>query len=210
MLGPPRNRMNNDPSSLPSTLADMAELGRLLEEHQPKLLAMVRRRLDPALAARLDAEDVLNEAYLLARRKWAAVKERPAGSLYAWLYRIVLDCLIEAWRRESRGPRDYRRSMPLPEGTSVQLALGLVNPATSPSAALAREELRARVRQVVEMLREKDREILWMRHADGLSYEEIAAVLGVEKGAAHTRYHRALGRLSDLWQQLHPESGGER
>lgn len=199
--------MNHDNSSLLSSLADMAELGRLLEEHRPKLLAMVQRRLDPALAARVDPEGVLAEAFLLARRKWAAFKERPAASPYAWLYRIVLDCLIEAWRREARDCRDYRRSMPLPEGTSVQLALGLVSLEQSPSAALAREELGKRVRQVVALLPEKHQQILWMIHADGLSYDEIAGVLGVEKNTAHQRYHRALGKLSDLWQQLHPETG---
>jgi DNA-directed RNA polymerase specialized sigma24 family protein len=54
---------------------------------------------------------------------------------------------------------------------------------------------------------EKDREILWMRHSDERSYRETAAVLGVEVNTAEQRYHRALGRLSDLWQQLHSDTG---
>src|SRR5262245_3156403 len=196
----------NEPS-LPSSVVDLALLGRLFEEHRPKLVAMVQRRMDPALAGRIDAESVVNEAFLQARRKWAGFEERSSSSSYAWLYRIVRDCLIEAWRRETRGPRDVRRDMPWPDQSSVQMGLGLINSGTSPSNALVREELREHVRQVMALLREKDREILWMRHADELSYAEIATVLGIEENAAHQRYHRALGRLSDLWLQLHPETG---
>src|SRR2546430_15777513 len=94
----------NDPS-LPSSVIDLAFLGRLFEEHRPKLVAMVGRRMDPALAGRIDAEEVVTEAFLLARRKWPGFEERSSSSSYAWLYRIVRDCLIEAWRRETRGPR---------------------------------------------------------------------------------------------------------
>jgi RNA polymerase sigma-70 factor, ECF subfamily len=191
----------------PSTVVDLAMLGRLFEEHRAKLLGMLRRRIDPALAARIDPDEIVQEAFLLAREKWSTFEVRSAASTYAWLYRLVLDCLIAAWRRQTRGIRDGRRDMPLPDGTSVQFGLGLVSPGTSPSGALAQEELTARVRQALALLREKDREILWMRHADELSYEEIAAVLGIERNAAYTRYHRALGRLSDLWLQVHPESG---
>src|SRR5438552_17586548 len=110
-----------DESSLPSTIADMAALGQLFEEHRPKLLAMVQKRLDPALSARIDAEDILSEAFLEARRKWKTFKKQSAMTPYAWLYRIVLDRYIEVWRRENRGRRDLDRDMPWPERSSVQL-----------------------------------------------------------------------------------------
>jgi RNA polymerase sigma-70 factor (ECF subfamily) len=125
--------MPPDEGSLPSSVVDLAVLGKLLEEHRPKLLAMVRRRLDPALAGRVDAEDVVNEAFFQARRRWGRFKEQSGLTAYAWLYRIVLDCLIEAWRRETRDCRDRRRDLPWPEASSVQLGLGLVNPGTSPA-----------------------------------------------------------------------------
>lgn len=194
-------------NSMPSTLADMAALGKLWEEHLPKLLAMVRRRIDPSLAVRIDPEAILNDAFLDACRRWARFKEQRRMTPYAWLYRIVLDRLIETWRQETRGPRDLRRDVPLPEGTSIQLAMGLLSHGTSPSSALAREELREQVRQVLARLKDADREILWMRHHDELSYKEIAAVLDIQENAATQRYHRALGRLSDLWLSLHPAEG---
>jgi RNA polymerase sigma-70 factor, ECF subfamily len=189
------------------SLADLAALGKLFEEHRPRLLAMLKRRIDPALAVRLDPEELLNEAVFLAQSKWAWFKEQQSLTPYAWLYGTARDCLIEAWRRHSRGVRDLRRDLPWPEESSIQLLHGLVNTGTSPSAALARAELRQDVRNVLSMLKDKDREILGMRHFDELSFAEAAEVLGISENAATVRYVRALRRLKDLWQQLHPDHG---
>ena len=197
--------MNQTDSSFPSSVVDLAMLGRLFEEQRPKLLAMVQRRLDPALAARLSAEDILSDAFLEARRKWPAFKAQPALTPYAWLYRIVRDCLIEAWRRQSRACRSPDRELPWPERSSLQLVLGLVGSGSSPSEHLARAELRQQVAETLKLLKDKDREILWMRHHDDLSFQEAAAVLGIAEGAARVRYVRALERLRVRWQQLYPE-----
>jgi hypothetical protein len=51
--------MNPDESE-PACLVDMAVLGNLFQEYRPRLMAMVQRRQDPALAARVDAEEIVN------------------------------------------------------------------------------------------------------------------------------------------------------
>jgi RNA polymerase sigma-70 factor (ECF subfamily) len=196
--------MKRADSSLPSSIADLATLGQLLEEHRPKLLAMLQRRLDPALAPRLDAEDILSQAFLEARRKWTRFKAQTALSPKAWLYRIARDCLIEAWRKESRDCRDPKREMPWPERSSMQMVMGLVSPRSSPSAKLAQADLRQKMTEALNLLKDKDREVLWMRHHDDLSFQEIGEVLGATENAATLRYVRALNRLRDLWKQLHP------
>jgi RNA polymerase sigma-70 factor, ECF subfamily len=201
--------MNRGDDSMPSSVADLAELGRLFEEHRPKLLAMLERRIDPALAVRLAPEDILSEAFLQARRKWARYKEQSALTPYAWLYRIALDCLIEAWRHATRGRRDLRGEMPLPDASSVQLGLGLVSPGTSPSAAAARHELQQAMRQARDLLKEPDRTILWLRHYDGLSFAEAAMILDISENTATMRYVRAMRRLKSLWQELHAKTEGE-
>jgi RNA polymerase sigma-70 factor (ECF subfamily) len=199
--------VSRDDPAPPSTVVDLAILGRILEEHRPRLVAAVRRRLDPVLAARIDAEDVVNQAFFLARRRWPGFREETAASTYAWLYRLVRDTLIEAWRRETRAGRDPRRALPWPDESSVQLGLGLVGPGTSPSEAAAREDLKQRMRQALDLLKEADREILWMRHFDGLTFPEAADVLGITENAAAVRYVRALKRLKGLWQTLYPQEG---
>lgn len=195
----------NPNESLPSTVADLALLGRLFKEHRPKLLAMVRRRLDPTLEGRIDAEGVVHEAFLVASRRWSAFEERSAASTYAWLYRIVRHCLIDAWRRETRERCDARREMPWPEHSSAQLGLGLVGSSSSPSEAAMHAEQAERVRRALALLKESDREILWLRHNDDLTFPEAAYVLAISESAATLRYWRALKRFKELWQKLYPD-----
>src|SRR5438552_812907 len=64
-----------------------------------------------------------------------------------------------------------------PERSSVQLALSLVSPGTSPSAAAQRHDVCQRMRQTLALLGSHDQEILWMRHYDDLTFKEAAALL---------------------------------
>lgn len=186
-------------------VAELAALGQLWAEFLPRLRAMVERRLDPSLAVRLDADDVMSEAFLDAHRKWAQYRASPALTPYAWLFGIVRDRLFEAWRHAHRGCRDLHRDLPWPEESSILLGLNLVSSGTSPSAAAVRDELQQRMRGTLELLRTADREILWMRHSDQLSFAEIGAVLKLSENAATVRYVRALRRLKELWEQLYGE-----
>lgn len=198
--------MPSSESSLSSTVADFARLGRLLEESRPRLLAMLERRIDPALQKRLGPEDILHEAYLRAHLRWNDFQQNKHLSPYAWLYRLTRDCLYEAWRKHTGGTIDLRKDMPFPERSSVQLGLSLVAQDLTPGEALVRQELQQRMRQVVDLLKDKYREVLWMRHGDGLTHAEAAEILGITENNATVRYLRALQQLRDLWRQLNPDS----
>lgn len=196
------------------SVSSFASLGRMFEEYRPRLSAMLERRIDPSLARRVDPDDVLSEAFIVARIRWpnAAAQMQaespgttPSSKQYAWLYRLVLDTLIEVYRRHTRHKRDLRLDLPWPDASSIQLGLGLINQGTSPSDAVMRTELQQHVRKVVSLLKEDDREILWMRHNDQLSFHEIAIVLSITENAATVRFARALVRLRALWRTLHNE-----
>lgn len=189
------------------SVAQMAQLGQVLQQHRQRLLAMLRRRIDPKLAKRIDAEDLLAEVFLLAGRRWQAFNANPQADAYPWLYRLALDCLIEAWRKETRDCRDLRGELPWPDHSSLQVGFGLVHTGTSPSQALVQEELRQSMQRVIELLPLNDREMLRMRHEDELSHAEAGQILGITENAAAARYMRALARLRDLWQQIHPSEG---
>jgi len=192
----------------PCSVSELAALGKVFEEHTERLLAMARRRIDPARAARADPEDVPAEAFLRARDRWSSY-EPGVMSTYTWLYRIVLDCLIETSRQAHSAGRSIQREVPWPEQSSVQLGKGLVGSTTSPSDAFARAELRQRIVWAVGQLKPDDREILAMRHFDELSHSEAAAILDITADAAMQRYGRALRRLKRLWDQIEPRDGRE-
>ena len=196
---------------------DRTLLAQWFELYRPQLLRMIELRIDPSLRARVDADDILQSAFLRAHSKWPMVAEQfreqnsneplsesesPRMTPYAWLYRVVLDTLIDAWRKHSRQCRDLRIDIPLPEGSSMELGLGLVAIGTSPSGYFSREELCARVRRLIAMLKPEYREILWMRHHDQLSYAEIASVLEITEINAGVRHARALQNFEKIWESL--------
>lgn len=188
---------------MPSSVGDMATLAQLFEETRPRLLVMLRRRIDPGMNSRIDADDLLHDTFIEARRRWPRFRDHPEMTGYAWLFRIAKDCLIEAWRRHHRACRSPDREIPWPEQSSVQLGFGLIQAQSSPSAAVRHDELREQMKQTLQLLKTADRDVLWMRHYDELSFAEIGTVLDVTENAATVRYVRALRRLKDLWQRIH-------
>ncbi len=196
--------MGREEDQEPMSVADVAALSKVFEEHRPRLLAMLQSRIDPSMAARLSAEDVLHETFFLARRRWHRFAFS-GMSPYSWLYRLAMDSLIEVWRRQNCDGRDPRREIPWPDRSSAQQVLELVDTGTTPSEALAREELRQRVQQVLATLKPIDREVLWMRHYDQLSFADLAMLLKISENTAMKRYARALRRLKDLLPDLYPQ-----
>jgi RNA polymerase sigma factor (sigma-70 family) len=91
--------------------------------------------------------------------------------------------------------------MPLPEQSSVQVGIGLVNPTTTPSQKIVRREMEEQVRKVMQSLSESDRDILMMHHADNLTYREIGQILSITTNAATLRYAKALLHLRSLWNK---------
>ena len=194
------------PDGFPGSVFDLAELGALFETHWPRLTAIVHRRLDNALAVRLDPDEVVNAAYLDAQRKWMAYKANRTPPEFVWLYQIVIDRLIEEWRTATRGIRDIRRQVPWPEHPSIDLGLRLQASQTGPSQAIIQAEEAASVRAALDRLKEPDREVILLRGYDDLSFREIGDLLGVGENTATVRYVRALKKLKAEWQHLTGES----
>jgi DNA-directed RNA polymerase specialized sigma24 family protein len=97
------------------SLSEVLELAKLFEEHRPRLLAMLRARIDPALEGRLGADAILQETFLTARRRWAKRPDASEMSPYAWLLWLARQCLFDAWRRERPGFEiPWPEALPMP------------------------------------------------------------------------------------------------
>jgi RNA polymerase sigma-70 factor (ECF subfamily) len=179
---------------------DELALSELFRLHEPRLLRMVELRLDRRLRPRLDPADIVQDAWVdVARRfdEWCRQDRLP---LHVWLRLITGQSLAGAQRRHlAAHRRDALLEAPQrahrPHVSSASVADGFVDSGTSPSQALAREELRERVRAAIENLEEIDREIVAMRHFEELTNEETALELEIEPSAASMRFMRALARL---------------
>src|SRR5262245_36242739 len=163
--------------------------GTVLDRHRRRLRRMVALRMDPRLAARVDASDVVQEALAEAdRRLDAYLRQRPLP-FYPGLRQLAWDRLVEQHRRHLRARRRSvareEAAAPGLSGASVQvLADRLLDRGASPSAQLQKNELRARVRAALEALDEQDREVLLLRYLEQMSAGEVGALLGVNEDAA--------------------------
>jgi RNA polymerase sigma-70 factor (ECF subfamily) len=178
---------------------DRQAVEQLFARHRPYLHRFVELRLDPRLRPRVDASDVVQEACLDALARLDAYLERPPMPLRLWLRQIALDRTLKA-RRHHLGTarRTLDREVPLPEQPSLLLAGRLLAGGPTPSEHLDRRELARRLRQAVAQLPEADREVILMRHFEGLSNQEVGCVLGIDPATASKRHGRALLRLHRL------------
>ena len=196
--------MSEVPSDSAETrsLLDKAQAGDrqafdlLFGTHRAHLRNMVDLRLDPNIRARVDASDVVQETNLEAFRRLDSYLRQRTMPFRLWLRQIALDCTLKARRRHvGTARRAAEREVSLPERSSLLLAQQLVSAGPTASQILDRRQLARRLRQAVAQLPEGDREVVLMRHFEGLSNQEVGCLLGIEPGAVSKRHGRAMLRL---------------
>lgn len=177
---------------------DAAAPCELLARHRPALVAFVSLRLDPAVRGRLDPSDVVQEAQADMAKQLPDYLARRPMPFHLWARKTAYNRLLNARRDHRAGRRDVAREADAPQQSSLVLARRILSPGPTPSEAAVAAETAGRVAEALEGLPEDDREILLMRQADGLPYEEVAELLGVTPAAARQRYGRALIRLQRI------------
>ena len=193
-----------------------AALAETFMSHRERLRRMVDLRMDRRVAGRVDPSDVLQEAYLDASRQLDHYLADPPMSPFVWL-RFLTGQRLMAIHRQHLGTqkRDARREAamhrgPMPEADSLSLSFNLLGPVTSPSMAVIRMEMQARLHEAVEGLDPLDREILALRHYEELTNQEAAEELSITPAAASKRYIRALERLKTVLATVPGLAGDER
>jgi RNA polymerase sigma-70 factor (ECF subfamily) len=187
---------------------DEGALAALVERHRDRLERMVRLRMDRRLQGRVDAADVVQEAYLAVRGKFPQYSADPRLPFFLWLRLEVGQKLVDLHRSHlGTKMRDAGQEVslhrgPLPQVTSLSLAEHLLGKLTSASKAAIRAELKLRVQEALNSMDPHDREVLILRHFEELSNAETAQVLGIKPSAAVNRYVRALKRLKEVFQDM--------
>ncbi len=199
-----------DPQDFLRQLKENPE-GVLAEEYnryRDRLWRIVNFRLDRRLLGRVDADDILQEAYLDAATRIEHYLNDPATTFFIWLRTVVGQTLIDVHRRHlGAQKRDVRREVKqkrrvFSASTSFQIADVLLGDLTSPSQAALKEELARQLHEALESMNEIDREILVLRHFEELSNLEASEVLEIEPKTASMRYFRALTRLRSILVQI--------
>ena len=179
----------------------------LLERHRESLRRMIRARIDPVLGRRIDASDVVQDVLLEASQRLQDYLQDPKLPFGLWLRHLARDRMIDLHRRHRLAARrsiDREQSLNVSvenSQSSLDLMAMLVNQDLTPAAASLKKELEQQFLAAVEQLEEHDRDMILMRHFEGLSNSEVADLLELSPSAAGMRYLRALRRLRLLLGQ---------
>lgn len=166
------------------------------------LLQRLREKIPPRLNCRIDAEDVLNEAFLRALGALKRFRPSKEDSFLAWVYRIGKNLIADHNKRRSvmavhfateKGQRGPRESQIVPR-----------HPRKVESELVRRDWIES----ILGQLQDKEAEVIRLRSLHGYSFEEIAASWQKTPGAVQRFYSRAWQRFCTL-AQLKPTRGSD-
>ncbi len=170
----------------------------LVREHQDRLYALSMRFVGNAA----DAEDITQESFVRAYRALCGYESSRIRelNLRPWLTTIALNACRTHLARHSR-----RRATTTVDDGRADDRLGGVHPA--PDSQVERRESDERWAGLVRRLPPVYRAAVLLRHLDGMSYPEMAAVLGRPEGTVKAQVHRGVGLLRAAFEadeRLHP------
>ena len=151
----------------------MHDIEQIYREHGGSVLAYLRHKIGP------EAEDLLQETFVQVLRRSEALAE--VRSVRAWLLAIARNLAVNTLRKRRHHVALQARSFPQPR--------------------VAEEDAEPRLEamyRAMETLPDEQREVLFLRLHEQLSYAEIAVVQGVPVGTVGSRMHHAVGRLRQI------------
>ncbi len=152
----------------------------------------VYRLLYRIVGTREEAEDLAQETFLRLNRALGKCS-LARGGLRAWLYCVASNLAFNVLRTERR--RQQRQE------AVARLSLADRNGPEDPAEMTLRADERAVVRQALALLRQRDAQLLLLRHA-GLSYRELAEALDVAPGSVGTLLSRAETAFEKAYRKI--------
>src|SRR6267142_2587139 len=166
---------------------DRDSFGRLVLEHLP-----AAQRFAIRLCGNVDAaEEIVQEALLKTAKSWKSY--RGEATFKTWLFAIVVNAFRDHCRRFSK---DQALPQEICDANSA-----------SPSRRAEAEELGSAVGRMIQMLPERQREVLVLSVYEMQDSANIAAVLGISEQNARTHLHLARQRMKELLAPYLAQSG---
>lgn len=144
-----------------------------------------------------DALDVSQEVFLKLWRTSASY--RGDCSVNSWVIKIARNTALDLLRRRASHLTDSL-TVEDEDGETVERDIPVSGGDDDPVASYERSERINMVRNAIGMLGSEHREIIILRDISGLSYAEIAEILGIEEGTVKSRLNRARNSLKEILQ----------
>jgi RNA polymerase sigma-70 factor (ECF subfamily) len=172
---------------------DKTAFDLLVKRYQHKVIGLVGRYVqDPS-----EALDVTQETFIKAYR--ALEGFRGDSAFYTWLYRIAINTAKNYLVSKNRRPPDTDLDVQDVYATESEEELRELE---TPENSLYRDELYQVMANAIEALPEDLKIALTLRELEGMSYEEIASVMGCPIGTVRSRIHRAREAVDEALRPL--------
>lgn len=162
----------------------------LVEKYQTRVYSMVYGMI----RNREDARDLTQEAFVKAFNNLKSF--RLEASFYTWLYRIAMNVSIDFTRKRKR--REVAGFEEDIANRDADGGIDEVHHQDSPSRSLERKQLYARIMDALEKLPADQKQVILLRELEGLSYKEIADVMGIPEGTVMSRLFYARKKMQKL------------
>jgi RNA polymerase sigma-70 factor (ECF subfamily) len=192
-----------DPEKLLNDARDGAEQarGQLLELYRSYLTLLARIQIDRRLRGKLDASDVVQETFMEAHRDFGQFRGTTEAELTHWLKKILAHRMAKTIRHYyGTQQRDVRLERQIGEGldhSSRALGQELAAAQSSPSERMARRENAVLLANALERLPQDYRDVLVLRHLEGLSFSEVAGRTNRTVDSVKNLWSRALSKLRE-------------
>lgn len=176
----------------------------LVLKYQHKIVAVVSRFIKD----HSEVQDVTQEAFIKAYR--ALANFRGDSAFYTWMYRIAINTAKNHLVSRSRRPPSSDVEL---EDAEYYSGADLLRDNDTPENQLFRDQLEVAVHEAIRALPEDLRSAVTLREMEGLSYEEIAEVMGCPVGTVRSRIFRAREAIDRRVQAVlagEPEPLGDR
>jgi RNA polymerase sigma-70 factor, ECF subfamily len=154
--------------------------------------------------------DIAQETFIRAYR--AIPQFRGESAFYTWLYRIAVNTAKKAMMELKRDPTVTESALAGRDDDDGETsrAENELSDGETPDAVLASKQVAAAVNSAMEGLSEELRQAITLREIEGLSYEEIAELMGCPIGTVRSRIFRAREAIAQRLRPLLGTREGDR
>ena len=174
-----------------SLTQDHEAFGQLIDRHAAKIVNLAYRMV----GNRAEAEDLAQEAFLTAFKALSTF--RADSKFSTWLYRIATN-KCKDWLRAKR-PGMGQQDVDIDETLDIHIA-----EEQTPERLLSQQQVAQELEQAIQRLPPLYREAFVMKQIEGLSYEEMEAILGVNSDTLKMRVYKGRLQLSRDLAALNP------
>jgi RNA polymerase sigma-70 factor (ECF subfamily) len=184
---------------------DTKALNALFARYQERVLRIVRLRLNHELRERLRLQsmDILQDVFLHALKKLPTFEPTSEGSFLHWLGRIAENAIKDHLDYAGAGKRDRSAERSLDQSLlisqeHVHLRDLIPDGGISPSQHMLKHSIKSVVDELLIELEETDRELIIQRKIEGLTFAEMAALVGKTEDAVRKHFNRSFQKLVSL------------